>query len=370
MQSLPNPYGKTKAGLQSLARSFQPGLVSVIIPCYNSASYIAQAIESALDQSYPSVEVIVVDDGSTDTSLDVIRSFGDRIHWKSTSNHGACHARNEGLSLARGEYIQFLDSDDALLPASIEDRIEAFDDETDAVFGNSQDIDQAGRPIALWPDSTHDHWPCEDICYYIIHENIQTMQPLHRRKNLYEIGGWDEALPCGQEPNLHLRLACHGHRFRHIDAVVSLRRHHGSPNRISNVTWVRSDPMRYVKVGQSMIAVVAASKTTKLTAPFVKHVARVIWLNVLLASGLVPFSLARKYYQQADRISPGFTLNTGRLGNLLQALLGTFYTGYLAHVLRRSVIQISGVPWPFGPRYGNGDRDTGLVNHLLSLLRL
>ena len=91
-------------------------LTSVVIPCYNAEGYVGEAIESALNQTYRPVEVIVIDDGSTDGSLDVIRSFGDRIRYESGPNRGPSAARNRGVQLARGELIQFLDADDVLHP--------------------------------------------------------------------------------------------------------------------------------------------------------------------------------------------------------------------------------------------------------------
>lgn len=95
-------------------------LVSVIIPCFNAASSVAQSIQSALDQTHQPVEVIVIDDGSTDLSLEVIKSFGNRITWETGPHRGAKYARNRGLELARGDYLQFLEADDYLLPEKID----------------------------------------------------------------------------------------------------------------------------------------------------------------------------------------------------------------------------------------------------------
>jgi glycosyltransferase involved in cell wall biosynthesis len=89
--------------------------VSIIIPCYNKRDYVAVAIESALAQTHP-CEVIVVDDGSTDGSLDEIALFDGRVSWVTGPNRGGSAARNLGLEMARGEWIQFLDADD-FLPA-------------------------------------------------------------------------------------------------------------------------------------------------------------------------------------------------------------------------------------------------------------
>ncbi len=84
-------------------------LISILIPCFKAERWIAQAIESALAQTWPEKEVIVVDDGSTDGSLEVIKSFGDRIRWETGPNRGGNAARNRLLELARGEWLQYLD---------------------------------------------------------------------------------------------------------------------------------------------------------------------------------------------------------------------------------------------------------------------
>jgi glycosyltransferase involved in cell wall biosynthesis len=90
-------------------------MVSVLIPCYNNEAFVGKAIESALEQTYSNIDVIVVDDGSTDQSLQVIKSYGDQIKWHTGPNRGACAARNTAFSLSKGEFVQFLDADDILL---------------------------------------------------------------------------------------------------------------------------------------------------------------------------------------------------------------------------------------------------------------
>src|SRR5262245_26699726 len=99
-------------------------MISVIIPCYNAKRTLAATISSALNQDVEK-EVIVVNDGSTDGSADIIREFGDRIRSVSTPNRGVSSARNSGTKLACGQYIQYLDSDDLLAPATLGARLEA-----------------------------------------------------------------------------------------------------------------------------------------------------------------------------------------------------------------------------------------------------
>jgi Glycosyl transferase family 2 len=102
-------------------------MISIIIPCYNGSLTLAKAIESALSQTFPDKEIIVVDDGSTDRSAEVIKSFGRAIISEFGPNQGLSAARNRGTRLARGKYIQNLDADDILTPDTLVKRVEALE---------------------------------------------------------------------------------------------------------------------------------------------------------------------------------------------------------------------------------------------------
>lgn len=200
-------------------------LVSIVIPCRNSEDSIGESIESATAQTYRNVEVIVIDDGSTDNSLGVIQSFGDRIRFESRKNVGAAAARNRGIKLARGELIQFLDSDDLLHPGKLERmvpvamkdtqvHIVVCDWECVAVGKTASELQRLG-----------DLGECKDHVVWCTHHRLPTCAPLHWKSVLLSVGGFDEDLPCSQERDLHLRLACHGFEFIHIrEALVKVRR--------------------------------------------------------------------------------------------------------------------------------------------------
>ncbi len=129
-------------------------LVSAVIPTYNRTSQTVSAIESVLAQTYPAVEVIVVDDGSKDGSGKVVEQFvnekanaGHRVFFSSQPNRGASAARNTGIAKAQGEYIGFLDSDDVWLPEKVEWQLKAleqFKDQCCACVTDARLIDQAG----------------------------------------------------------------------------------------------------------------------------------------------------------------------------------------------------------------------------------
>src|SRR5690606_31722168 len=94
--------------------------VSILIPCYNAERWIGSAIQSALDQTYSDVEVIIVDDGSKDKSVEAIRKFDGEVRWETGPNRGGNPTRNRLLELATGEFLQYLDADDYLLPDKVE----------------------------------------------------------------------------------------------------------------------------------------------------------------------------------------------------------------------------------------------------------
>jgi glycosyltransferase involved in cell wall biosynthesis len=122
--------------------------ISVIIPNYNYARYLEQAIESVLTQSYENVELIIVNNGSTDNSLEVLEKFGDKIHLIDQPNLGQSGARNSGLSLSSGELIAFLDADDFWEPNKLEMQLSLMNNATQLVYsGISPFKDPGGEKL-------------------------------------------------------------------------------------------------------------------------------------------------------------------------------------------------------------------------------
>lgn len=199
--------------------------VSIVIPCYNGADVVAEAIESALAQEYEDREVIVIDDGSTDGSMDVVRSFGQKVRWESGPNRGGCAARNRGIEIARGQMIQFLDADDLLDPRKLAVQVPLLHGcQSEVVYCDVRVVDAGSNEELV----IHRPFQRESFARCCL-DTIQTAAPLHWRKNLQAVGGFDESLPCAQERDLHVRMACHGMQFRHhSDVLVTVRRRAGS----------------------------------------------------------------------------------------------------------------------------------------------
>lgn len=204
--------------------------VSIIIPCHNAEHYIGDAIRSALDQTYRDREVIVVDDGSTDGSLEVIRSFGDSIRWETGPNRGGSAARNRGLKLSTGDLVQFLDADDLLFPEKLAEQVPvAVRFPGTMVFCDWEVVilkDGVTQPVTLDFKNGED----DPVCFCLRPNHVlQTLAPLHWRSSLEKVGGLREGLPCSQERDLHLRLACAGIPFYHLPRILfRVRRVEGS----------------------------------------------------------------------------------------------------------------------------------------------
>ena len=174
---------------------------------------MADAIESALAQTWPDKEVIVVDDGSTDGSLDVIRKFDGKIQWETGPNRGGNVARNRLLELAQGEWLQYLDADDYLLPEKIANQMEFLQSQpkVDVVFSPvmlEYSTENGIRHELSHIPEPHDPWVLLARWYL-----RQTGASLWRKQSLTDVGGWKPDQPCCQEHELFLRLLIAGKRI-------------------------------------------------------------------------------------------------------------------------------------------------------------
>lgn len=225
-----------------------PPLVSIGIPCYNSAAWLREAIDSALAQTHPHKEIIVVDDGSTDTSLLLAGAYGDHIVLRRTAHRGANFARNLILEEAQGEWVQYLDADDYLEPEKIARQLAeaAGGDQADVLYSQVW-VRQAGPEGAL--DHTRSELDLSRDLYgqWLTWELPQTGGCLWRKSALQSIEGWRVDQPCCQEHELYLRALQAGLRFQHTPTP-------GAVYRIwSEQTLCRKDPRQVVHVKTKLI---------------------------------------------------------------------------------------------------------------------
>src|SRR5690606_1176147 len=160
-------------------------LVSVITPTYNRADFIGEAVESVLAQTYPNFELVIIDDGSTDNTRDILEPYlkDSRIRLFHQQNQGQSVARNRGLEEATGEFICFLDSDNAWFPEKLEKSLKAFDHnpESDVVYGDFVVIDEQGRELGENRMTRHSG----RITPQLIHDNFVSMNTTMARKQCF-----------------------------------------------------------------------------------------------------------------------------------------------------------------------------------------
>lgn len=198
-------------------------LVGVIIPCYNTGRYLAEAINSVVAQTFSDYEIVIVDDGSTDNTREVAESYTDhRIRYTYQDNKGLAGARNTGICCTRGEYIAFLDADDLFLPRKLLIQVSYLEEHSDVglVAGGFQRIDHEGR-ILYNGKIGAGVIPLEDIL-------VRSVFPVHcslvRRSWVDRVGGFDKSLPAAEDWDFYCRLALGGCLMHAIPDVVAAYR--------------------------------------------------------------------------------------------------------------------------------------------------
>jgi glycosyltransferase involved in cell wall biosynthesis len=202
-------------------------LASVVIICFNHGRFLAEAIESALAQTLRDVEVVVVDDGSTDDTPAVAGRFAS-VRYVRQENQGMAAARNAGIAASRGRYVAFLDADDRLLPEALSSGTECFRQHPESAFvsGHYLKIDAEGRPIPTEPR------PCVRSDHYrvLLRENYIGMHAtvLFRRDALERVGGFDRRLRACDDYDIYLRIARTQPAYCHDRTVAEYRWHGGN----------------------------------------------------------------------------------------------------------------------------------------------
>ncbi|WP_421772999.1 glycosyltransferase family 2 protein [Gracilimonas sp.] len=181
-------------------------LVSVVIPSFNRVELVERAIQSVLDQSYTKVEVIVIDDASDVDIRQRVEGLGKVKYLRNEENRGACYSRNRGIQEAKGEYINFLDDDDVLLPTKLEKQVECFKKSGDPDLGmvtcHAND-GRSGEYIIKENKVKGDIY--NQLLSRFLVSGIETM--LFKTDYIREIGGFDENLQSSQEYDLLIRFS-------------------------------------------------------------------------------------------------------------------------------------------------------------------
>lgn len=204
-------------------------LVSVIIPAFNCADYIAEAIESVFVQTFQRFEIIVVDDGSTDETSEILQRYENRIRLVSQKNQGVATARNMGVNLAKGKLVAFLDADDVFFPEKLAKQVSLFEGspELGMVISGWQVTTQGGEVVSqarLWKER-----PVLDLETAVLYKPARPSATMLRKAWFEKVKGFDAELSSAEDLDFLLRVMLAGARAEWLPEVqVSYRQHVGS----------------------------------------------------------------------------------------------------------------------------------------------
>ncbi len=195
--------------------------VSIIITSFNYASFLGEAIASALDQTYRPIEVIVIDDGSSDRSLEIARTYP--VTLLSQTNQGVCAARNNAAQLATGKYLYFLDADDVMLPDAIAHLLPLVDGAPDGIgyaYGQAEYFDRKSHIFTSGPFDPR----------RLKRGNYIQVSALFRKSAFDEVGGFDRGFTLREDWELYVRLYRHGCRGAYLARPHFRYRKHKPPS--------------------------------------------------------------------------------------------------------------------------------------------
>lgn len=207
-------------------------LVSIVTPSLNQGEFIRGTIESVLSQGYPNIEYLVMDGGSTDNTLEILRSYGEHLSWVSEPDSGQSQAINKAWKLARGEIISWLNADDLLFQDAVRQAVLAFKssgDDLAVVYGDCDYIDEDGYYLGKYPSRRFDY---EQL---VLQAEDFIPQPgtFIRHKWAAQVGMLDESLHFVMDYDLWLRLGMCA-RFTYLSQKMSFARLHGGAKTISS----------------------------------------------------------------------------------------------------------------------------------------
>ncbi|MDR1334359.1 MAG: glycosyltransferase, partial [Holosporaceae bacterium] len=230
--------------------SFFEPLVSIVIPVYNGSNYIREAIDSALSQTYKNIEIIVVNDGSTDNLEEVVSFYGKKIRFFSKENGGVASALNLGIKNMKGDYFSWLSHDDVYLPYKIERQINELsllDDKDTMLFSNWMSVDAQCREITRTFFDGYGDAKLSNPLFCVLFGLIHGCTILVSKRNFNLCGVFDETRKTSQDYDFWVRMSSKNSIKFVSDYLVKVRMHAEQKTRIdinanveSNIFWINA----------------------------------------------------------------------------------------------------------------------------------
>ena len=285
--------------------------ISVVIPTYNYANFIAEAVESVLTQTFPIFEIIVVDDGSSDNTEEVIKQFGDKVRYIKQKNGGVCAARNTGVKNASGDFIAFLDADDAWLAEKIEKQIAKFgeDSQIGLVHCEMREFDtETGETVRLHIEG-EEGWVADELLLFEKPVVIGCGGSIMVSRKAFEaVGGFDTNLTVGEDWDFCYRIA-KNFKVGFVREILVDYRNHGNNSHLNIPEMERSMKIFYEKAfdtndknilrlhrksyGNFYKILAGSYYTNKNYQRFIKYSLKSLWLMPENISYFLAFPLRR-----------------------------------------------------------------------------
>jgi glycosyltransferase involved in cell wall biosynthesis len=200
--------------------------VSIIIPCYNQGQFLAEAIQSAIDQDYQQKEIIVVNDGSTDNTKEVAAKFLQAIKYVEQENQGVSSARNAAIRCSNGDYIAFLDSDDVLLPGSIRKRVGHLEShpEISLICSDSIFFNESG-PLGLRSELLGKPKNPENFRWETVDYNATISSAMVHQSCLDKVGFFEESIRISEDWLMFVKLSLHFNMAYMNEPLIKYRLH-------------------------------------------------------------------------------------------------------------------------------------------------
>ena len=246
-----------------MSEDYEPGLVSVVVPTYNRAKLLMEAMDSVLNQTYRPIELIVVDDGSADNTKEAVEKWADKyradsqfyLKYFEQQHQGGQVARNRGLIESHGQYIKFLDSDDILKFSAIEHQVCLLSscESKVVVFSNSYRFSERGNKIDLFKGK-YPNVQMDELEKWLFDYFEPPHSILWKRKDVVSLGPWDESLTAAQDADYMFRFLFSGGQLKFCpEAWVYYRKHKDTISRVESLESVVSRLMVTEKV-ESILA--------------------------------------------------------------------------------------------------------------------
>ncbi|MGF1478667.1 MAG: glycosyltransferase family 2 protein [Cyanophyceae cyanobacterium] len=311
-------------------------LVSVIIPCFNAEKWLREAISSVLAQTHPQIEIIVIDDGSSDRSLEIIKSYGNKITWHSRENGGANSARNLGFSLSHGDYIQYLDADDYLLPAKIAKQVQCLQAASiDFVYGDWRYQHHLDSGEIMLGD-VNQCGPKDDFLQSLLaNERWSNLAPILLTRSLVSRVRWDESLPAAQDRDFLFSIMLAGAKCAYQSGCDSIYRIHeaNTVSRASKLRWFQAHCLVMEKAEQSLLAqgLLSQKYQQALAKAYLEMGKEYVYSNCGVRN---KFTYYAKALDKACVLAPHLVIqNKSKIYKVISSLLGYRRTEKISYLL-------------------------------------